>query len=112
MKNDLIEFDVAVDECKVIAKSICGHQLRLGEIGANVKTIYGDKTLARLAEASNIPFASFKCYVAVWRAYEGKKLCPSSEFLRHLASPTKGGSGPSVFDIKRPARGAASGDLR
>ena len=38
--------------------------------------------------------------------------CPSSEFLRHLASPTKGGSGPSVFDIKRPARGAASGDLR
>ena len=48
MKNDLIEFDVAVDECKVIAKSICGHQLRLGEIGANVKTIHGDKTLARL----------------------------------------------------------------
>jgi hypothetical protein len=74
MKNDLIEFDVAVDECKVIAKSICGHQLRLGEIGANVKTIHGDKTLARLASASNIPIASFKCYVAVWRAYEGKKL--------------------------------------
>jgi hypothetical protein len=74
MKNDLIEFDVAVDECKVIAKSICDHQLRMGEIGANVKTIHGDKTLARLAEASNIPIASFKCYVAVWRAYEGKKL--------------------------------------
>jgi hypothetical protein len=52
MKNDLIEFDVAVDECKVIAKSICGHQLRLGEIGANVKTIHGDKTLARLRDST------------------------------------------------------------
>lgn len=74
MKNNLIEFTVAVTESSSIARSICGHQLRLGEIGANVKTIYGDKTLARLAEASNIPYASFKCYVAVWRAYEGKKL--------------------------------------
>jgi hypothetical protein len=42
----------------------------------------------------------------------GVEVCPSSEFLRQLVSPTKGGAGPSVVDVKRPARGAASADLR
>ena len=43
--------------------------LRLGEIGANVKPTYGAKTLNKLASASGIKYSSFKCYVAVYRAY-------------------------------------------
>ena len=69
MTNE-IDFDSAVAEATALAQSSSRNQLRLGFIGANVKTVYGAKTLNHLAKLSGIPLASFRCYVAVVRAYE------------------------------------------
>jgi hypothetical protein len=69
MTNE-IDFDSAVAEATALAQSSSRNQLRLGFIGANVKTVYGAKTLNHLAKLSGIPLASFRCYVAVVRAYK------------------------------------------
>ena len=51
--------------------------MRWGEIGANVKTVYGGKTLNKLSQITGIKYASLKCDVAVYRAYD-------SELVRRL----------------------------
>ena len=38
--------------------------------------------------------------------------CPSSDNLRQVAGFRSGGSGSSGFEVRRPSRGAASGDWR
>ena len=68
---------MAAREATLIAKARDIDHMRLGEIGANVKTIYGGKTLNKLSQISGVKYASFKCYVAVYRAYD-------SELVRRL----------------------------
>lgn len=66
----VIEFEAAVAECVALAKKTDGNFLRLGEIGATVKTAYGAKTLNKLAKDAGINFSSLKSYVSIWRAYD------------------------------------------
>lgn len=68
-----IDFDKAIFLSTEIAKSQSLNQMWLGEIGAKTS----GKTLSELAQASGIPYASFKCYVAAWRAYG----CPVSQIF-------------------------------
>jgi hypothetical protein len=72
MTQESIDFDVAARKATLIAKARDIDHMRLGELGANVKTIYGGKTLNKLAQISGIKYASFKCYVAVYRAYDSE----------------------------------------
>lgn len=82
-----IGFKAAVAEATRLAKTNSANQMRLGEIGAKVRTEYGKRTLRKLAEASGIPYPTFKGYVTVYRAYEGEKMdCPSFSVLQALAA--------------------------
>jgi len=77
MTQGSIDFDVAAREATLVAKARDIDHMRLGEIGANVKTIYGGKTLNKLSQITGIKYASLKCYVAVYRTYD-------SELVRRL----------------------------
>jgi len=84
-----IDFETALAESLQLANSNSKNYIRLGEIGANVKTVYGAKTLNQLAKQSGIAYASFKFYVAVYRAFESDPvLLASSSFgvLQSLAT--------------------------
>jgi hypothetical protein len=70
MKNDLIEFNIAVAECKVIIAKNSKNFLRLGEIGATVETIHGDSTLKKLAKEAGLTYSSLRDYVSVWKAFD------------------------------------------
>jgi len=84
-----IDFETAVAESLQLAKFNSRNYIRLGEIAATVKTQYGAKTLNELAKRSGIPYTSFKCYVAVYQAFESDPvLLASSSFgvLQSLAT--------------------------
>jgi hypothetical protein len=54
-------------------------------------------------------------YISVHAEREWGKVpcrCPSSDNLRQVAGFRSGGSGSSGFEVRRPSRGAASGDWR
>jgi len=84
-----IDFETALAESLLLANSNSKNYIRLGEIAANVKTTYGGKTLNELAKRSGIPYASLRCYRAVYLAFESDPvLLASSNFsvLQSLAT--------------------------
>jgi hypothetical protein len=88
---DTISFDAAVDEGKRILAKIDEAergQLRLGELADKLETQYGDRTLAKYAEALDIAPCTLKRYRDVYRAWKGKISAPgrvSYAVLRELA---------------------------
>ena len=67
-----IPFDDAVAEARELQAKVEGIQWRLGELAARLEPTYGGKTLARFAEAIDVPFETLKMYRFVFRAYGGK----------------------------------------
>jgi hypothetical protein len=89
--SDTINFDDAVAEGKAIITKIEEAergQLRLGELADQLETQYGDRTLAKYAEALDIAPCTLKRYRDVYRAWKGKISAPgrvSYAVLRELA---------------------------
>jgi hypothetical protein len=80
-----IDFETALAESLLLANSNSKNYIRLGEIAANVKTTYGGKTLNELAKRSGIPYASLRCYRAVYLAFKSDPvLLASSNFCFNL----------------------------
>jgi hypothetical protein len=65
-------------------------------------------SMGRLTLNVLLSFAQFE------REVTGERIrdCPSSDNLRQVAGFRSGGSGSSGFEVRRPSRGAASGDWR
>jgi hypothetical protein len=89
--TDTIDFNAAVVEGKQILKQIElaeRGQLRLGEIVAKLEKKYGDRTVAKYAEALGIATCTLHRHKAVYQAWEGKvapgPLSPSYTVLREL----------------------------
>ena len=71
---DTIPYDAAVSEGKEILAKIEDAErgkLRLGEIADNLEPKYGDRTLAKYAEAIGEKTQRLETYRSVWRAWNG-----------------------------------------
>jgi hypothetical protein len=71
-----VNYDKAVTEAKIILKRADDGWWRLGELARKVEPRYGDRTVAKFAEAIGFAACTLKRYLSVYAAWEGQIEAP------------------------------------